>query len=184
MSSRSLGRAVTGGLIGGVGALLAASGLLRYPFVDRAVLGMPGPLLAIAGGLLLLVFGILFAIMPRRDLGPVPLVAAEVAFSQKPQTRSLAPPPLAPRPVPTPGAPSLPAHKPFTPVPPTPRNREPSLAQLDDEIQDLTRKINKAGVLLATGQLSTQGYQHYVGDLKKQRGKLEATRVKAELHKS
>lgn len=160
---------------------------MRYPFLEIARVGSVGPFLAIAGGLLLCVFGVILVLMPGRVEGPAPSVPAHVAFNQKAAVRPLSESLLPPRPVPAAAsatAPALPPHKPLAPVPPTPRNREPSLAQLDDEIQELTRKINKAGVMLATGQLSTQGYQHYVGDLKKQRGKLEATRVKAELHKA
>lgn len=179
-SGRSLGRAVVGGLCAGLGALLAGAGVMRYAFLDVAFLGGAGPFLAIAAGLLLCVFGVILVLMPGRVDGPLPSVPAHVAFSQRAAVRPLTAPVMPARSA----AATAADHKPRAPIPHSPRNREPSLAQLDDEIQELTRKINKAGVLLATGQLSTQGYRHYVGDLKKQRGKLEATRVKAELHKA
>jgi hypothetical protein len=60
---------------------------------------------------------------------------------------------------------------------PPPVSRE---SDLDAQIRELTRKINRAGVMLATGKLSEKGYTKYVDDLKRQRGILEADRVHRE----
>lgn len=148
--------------LGGAGAALAfaAPGLL--PGVPVA--------LAAAGGFLLVTAGVLVAVLSfRKTPEPVPVIPAEVAFV----TRT-ARPILAPERVTLPAGRRVSTRRP---------EEQEAMARLDDEIRELTRQINKAGVMLATGQISHQGYASYVGDLKKRRGDLEASRVRLELHR-
>lgn len=55
------------------------------------------------------------------------------------------------------------------------------LHRLDVQIREVSRKINKATVMLGTGKLSDEGYKRYVEDLKAERADLEAARVKIEM---
>lgn len=57
----------------------------------------------------------------------------------------------------------------------------PEVLSIDSKIREVTREINKAGVMLATGKLSRDGYSQYVDDLKKQRGDLEAAKIDLEM---
>ena len=160
------GLAMTG--VGGIGLGL---GLLRAAVVPATLLGVSGHALVSGLGFSVLVSGILLTLFSlRRAPEAPPIVPAHVAFVTK------TPRPVAiPERPPAPAAPrALPAHKP---------QEDPAMTRLDDEIRDLTRQINKAGILLATGQISRQGYASYVEDLKKKRGDLEASRVRLELHR-
>lgn len=58
------------------------------------------------------------------------------------------------------------------------------LHRLDVQIRDVTRKINKATVMLGTGKLSDEGFKRYVEDLKSERANLEAARVKIEMSRN
>jgi hypothetical protein len=58
-----------------------------------------------------------------------------------------------------------------------------ALMRVDTEIRELTKRINKAGVMLATGKLSREGYAAYVDELKRQRSNLETDRVHMEMRK-
>jgi len=75
-----------------------------------------------------------------------------------------------------PSAPSAPA-----PAPAPLTRKEAALASLDAEIKVITRKIGKARVMLATGQLSKEGYVHYVKGLELKRAELEKSRVRTEI---
>ena len=148
--------------VGGAGAGLAI-------LAPRLLPGVSVPLAA-AGGFLLVAGGALLAVLSFRQAPePVAVVPAEVAFV----TRT-ARPILVPDRVVLPAARRVATRRP---------EEQEAMTRLDDEIRDLTRQINKAGVMLATGQISHQGYASYVGDLKKRRGDLEASRVRLELHR-
>lgn len=171
----------------GAGMTLAAAGLFVTiaGLLGTSLLPDLGPIagwqLATVLGFVLLLAGALLAVfsIPREE-APVPLVSATEAFASKRRT-PLAPP--VPAPIATPRR--LAAPQPTAPSPPARAMDAQTLAmfRLDEEIRDLTRRINKAGVMLATGQLSTQGYALYVEDLKKEKGQLEASRVTIELRR-
>lgn len=152
-------------LAGGVSLL---AGLLHAPVFPQSVAGMPGWTAATLAGFLLGLTGVLLAIfsIPRHE-PPAPAVPAHVAFTQK---KSRAPLPMLDR---------------VTPTSPMrqPARTDASLVNIEAEIRDITRRINRAGVMLATGQLSDQGYAQYVSELKQRRGNLEAHFVRAELRR-
>lgn len=163
---RSSGHAAVGTVSLVLGLGLLGLGLARPPFAEGMVLMSPVWSLLAVGGLVLLLSGALvlvFTFRPQPE--PPATVPAYVAFSQKMPKPQLVPPPPARPPRPARAATVLSA----------------DAAGIDAEIRELTRKINKAGVLLATGQLSQQGYLAYVEDLKRTRGRLEAERVGVEL---
>lgn len=169
--SRRAGSVAGGLALTGCGACALSLGLLRSPFLPTSVFGAPGAGLVSAAGFLLLVAGLVVSLFSFRSAPEqLSIVPAHVAF----RTR-------APRAISSPEKVALPAARPRV------RSREPGaeavVNRLDDEIRELTRRINKAGVMLATGQISHQGYASYVEELKKQRGELEAKRVRIELHR-
>lgn len=182
MRSRSSGHVAVGGVSGLVGAVSLVAGFFRPALLEGALMGTPLWTLAITCGLVLTITGgmiLLFTMQKREE--PQPQVLAHVAFAQRMVAPSIVPRPVPapPRQAPAPSAARLPqpssvAQQRVAP----PRN---DLTSLDAQIRGLTRQINKAGVMLATGQLSQGGYLAYVEDLKKQRGSLEAQRVRAEL---
>lgn len=163
MSRLSLGHVVSAAVLGTAGAGLLVAGVSRAPVLPASVWYVSGGTFAsvvgsvlLAGAALLLVFSV------KKDPEPAPSVPAHVAFTSKPIHRPLE----APDPV---------HHaRPTRAVP-----RE--LADLDVKIREVTREINKAGVMLATGKLSREGYAQYVDDLKRQRGDLEAARMSLEM---
>ena len=163
--SAALGLAMTG-----IGGISLGLGLLRAAVVPATVLGTSGPALAGGVGFTLVTGGVILSLFSlRRAPEPPAIVPAHVAFV----TRTPRPIPIPDKPA-APPAPRAPVRKP---------EEDAAVTQLDDEIRDLTRQINKAGILLATGQISRQGYASYVEDLKKKRGDLEASRVRLELHR-
>lgn len=192
MRPRSNGHIVVGGACAALGAALLASGASAPGFLRREFLDTPMPLLALTAGLVLTLAGVLILIFSfRRPEELAPTVPAHVAFNSRMTipdiipTRSPKPAAASAARAAAPMAPSsarLPAPE------PTPQRRvapvKDDMAHVDTEIRELTRKINKAGVMLATGQLSQQGYLAYVEDLKRQRGKLEVVRVRHELRSS
>lgn len=52
---------------------------------------------------------------------------------------------------------------------------------LDLQIRELSLKINKATVMLGTGQLSQEGYRRYTDEVKSEKADLEAKRVRLEM---
>lgn len=153
MARLALARALPAALLAGAGTTALAGGFLQLSFVPAAIGGLPGPVVAEAVGGVGLIVGVLLGLSAiRRDEGPVPSVPAHVAFSQRSNKPLVAPPR---------GAPMKPA-----------RAEDP----LDAQIREVTRRINRAGVMLGTGQLSDAAYKKYVEALKKQRGDLEAMR--------
>lgn len=158
-----------GMLLASLGTFGVAAGLARAAFIPD-VGGVEGWMLATGVGFAFLVVGaIQVAFSLRADEVETGIVPATVAFN----SRTAQPlPPSEPRRV------ARPAAKPAS----DPRGQ--ALHRLDEEIRDVTRRINKAGVMLATGQLSDDGYAKYVDELKHERGQLEARRVKLELGQS
>lgn len=169
MVKLSAGHVLTGAVLGSVGAALFVAGLLRAGFVDVMIFTVPGSTLAMTvGGVMLAGAGLVLAASIRPDLGPEPSVPAHLAFISKPIAHEVEPPELV-----------------------HPKRRveahgtlPPEVLKLDTRIRDITREINKAGVMLATGKLSREAFVQYVDDLKKQRGDLEATKIDLELHRS
>lgn len=180
MRSRSSGHFALGGASAGLGVVGLALGLLKPAWLSSTLAGTPFWALFVTGGfVLLLVGGCIVLFTARGAVHPEPPVPAHVAFAQKMSVRDIEPPTPLPRPAAAISDGRL-------PPPPTGGHgrvpaRSDDLVHIDTKIRELTRQINKAGVMLATGQLSQQGYLAYVEDLKRQRGTLEAQRVRAEL---
>lgn len=154
----------TCGALGFIGLVLGMSRAAAFP----TVLGTPGWLLVTASGGALLGVGLIAWGLARRQRPEAgPEVSATQAFSRRMAAR----------------ADDVLAHQAVRPVPAgvAPGAGEPERVRLDERIRELTRRINRAGVLLATGQLSHEGYARYVEDLKRERGELEASRVQREL---
>ena len=169
MPSRT-GRVVLGLTMAAIGGASLGLGFFRPWVLPPTVLGLSGPALAASLGLALLFPGVVLSVFSiRRVPESAPIVPAHVAFV----TRTPRPMPLPPERVAAPER-RAPTRKP---------EESDAKAKLDDEIRELTKQINKAGILLATGQISRQGYASYVEDLKKKRGDLEASRVRIELHR-
>lgn len=161
LSSRHL---AVGGFLAALGASSLAVGALAPGALPAHVLAMPGPTLALVVGGVLVVGGLLVMALAYRRVEPeLTIVPAHVAFSSKSHAREEEVPLPARR-----------AARAPTAVP-------PEIASLDAQIREITREINKAGVMLATGKLSRDGYAQYVDDLKRQRGDLEAARIDIEL---
>lgn len=163
--SVALGLALTG-----IGGFALTLGLLRSPALGLLIPGAVGQALAVLVGGILLSIGILVTLLSIRPTPePVTVVPAHVAFASR-----------APRVEPMPEK----IHIPYRHAASRRRPEEQAaMTRLDEQIRDLTRRINKAGVMLATGQISHHGYASYVDDLKKQKGALEANRVRMELHR-
>lgn len=152
-----------------IGTVALSVGLARASFVPD-VASLPGWSVATISGFVLVLGGIMVAIFSFRTVHePAPMRSATDAFNSR--TAQPLPEPLPP---PRRAEPVVPA------APRALDARQTALARLDEEIRELTRRINKAGVMLATGQLSDEGYAQYVEELKRQRGALEASRVKLE----
>lgn len=168
MSSRT-GRVAAGLALAGMGGASLGLGVFQPPMLPRVVFGMPGAALAAAVGFSLFLPGVLLSLFSiRRAPEAAPVVPAHVAFVTR-----------TPRPIAMPERPAVPARRASVRKP----EEEAAMGKLDEEIRELTRQINRAGVLLATGQISHQGYASYVADLKKKRGELEVSRVRIELHR-
>lgn len=173
MAQLSPGRAIVAGLLVGTGAALASTGIMKPGEIS---LGPPSVSLVLAPtlGVIALILGFaLFARAFRPSDTSAPLVPAHIAFASKPNpTIDL---PAVERP--------MPAAKRTTSAPPLGQSAPRAQSDdADDQIRELTRKINRAGVMLATGKLSGEGYAKYVEDLKRQRGVLEAARMHRDLH--
>lgn len=162
MARASTGRILFGLFLSLVGAALIALAWGRpelWPFPPSYVMGA-------GGGLFLLGFATM--VTGRKKPQPEASIPAHIAFSSK-MDGELAPPPRVARPAQ--------ARAEIT---------DPhliALQSIDEEIRDLTRRINKAAVMLATGKLSGDAYTKYVDELKRQRGALEADRVHIEIRK-
>lgn len=170
MTSRT-GQVLSGlGMMGAGGAGLAI-GLFQPTLLPERILGLPSVVLADAAGATLVLLGVVvFARSLRAAPAPPTVVPAHVAFVNR-----------APRAVATPEPPAKPVPRPAAGRAPR-RAESAEMTKIDEEIRELTRRINKAGVMLATGQISRQGYASYVDELKTRRGALEASRVRLELH--
>jgi hypothetical protein len=165
MARLSVGHVLTGAALGTAGGAALLAGLTRAPALPASVLFVDGPTFAVVvGGVLLAGGGLLLAFSVKRDEEPAPSVPAHVAFASRPQAQRIEPPAPAARPRVAPKVP-------------------PALGHLDLQIKQVTREINKAGVMLATGKLSREGYVQYVEDLKRQRGDLEAARLSLEMRR-
>ncbi|MEA3201679.1 MAG: hypothetical protein QOE90_3107 [Thermoplasmata archaeon] len=183
-------------VLAGAGSLVA--GLVHASWLPASFLTLTGSSLACIVGFVLLLGGLLMTLFAfQRHEPPADVVPAEVAFA----SRMVVADPHAAEPVPTP-APRPRAAPARAPAPAPARasapRRPPAGATaaaasaapapavaptpgLDEQIRELTRRISKAGVMLATGQISQQGYASYVDDLKRQRGALEAKRVEQQM---
>lgn len=165
---RRSSQTILGVVLSGVGTFSLSVGLSRTPGLPR-ILGQEGWVLATVEGFVLLLCGILMIAFAFRGTPEAAgILPATVAFSQRmnvPQATADAPTSSGR------GHAAAPATDP----------RSRALLDLDEEVRELTRRINKAGVLLATGQLSDQGYVQYVDDLKRRRAEVEARRVRIEL---
>lgn len=176
--SRSIMSALVVAASGAACVAMAFLGLSRG--LDRALAQLAAVIGAslVGGGIVWLA-----AVARRQEEAPV-LVPAHVSFHQRTpriETPPDAPmaaaapfiPPSAKRATPVQGAPAAaaPAPKPAASAPVS------RTSTLDEQIRELTRQISKAGVMLATGQLSQEGYRHYVSELKVRKGKLEAARI-------
>lgn len=153
----------------GVGALALATWGGHLLTVDLLIVEAP-MLVLILGGLLLVGAALTVFMGFRGEEGPAPAVPAHVAFMSKqaqPEYDAAARAKLPPRAV----RPSAPSTAPA------------EMIRLDEEIQEVSREINKAGVMLATGKLSREGYMTYVDELKKKRGDLEAARIELEMRR-
>lgn len=180
MPSRSSGHAAVGIGSGTLGVLLLGAGLFRAGPLEGSLAGSPYWLLAlVAGGVLALAGALILVFTFRGEEEVLSTVPAHVAFRQRMTVEEVLPAPAQRG-----GSGAAASGRLPSPQAPAQRRVAPArddIASLDAQIRELTKKINKAGVMLATGQLSQQGYLAYVEDLKRQRGKLEANRVRAEL---
>jgi hypothetical protein len=167
-----------------LGVGLLGAGALHPSFLSGEFLDTPYWVLALTAGPILTLAGamtLLFTFQKTEEAAPE--VPAHIAFNSRmtissPISAALATAAASPA-APRPSASRLPA--PASQAHQRLGAPKEDMTVLDAQIRDLTRKINKAGVMLATGQLSQQGYLAYVEDLKRQRGKLEVTRVRHEL---
>jgi hypothetical protein len=162
------------------GASSLMAGLLQASWLPRKFLTLTGSSLATICGFVLLLGGFLIALFAfqRREEAP-DVVPAEVAFASR---MTMTGPVVSIASAPHVASASMgiaTRHRASAPAPPPARDER--LAPLDTEIRELTRKISKAGVMLATGQISKQGYVSFVDELKRQRGTLEAKRVEMEM---
>lgn len=164
MGELSFRHLAVGGVLAALGASALSAGTLAPGLLPSLVLGMPGATLALVVGGVLVVGGLIIMALAYRRVEPeLDIVPAHVAFSAKSHAREEEVP--------------LPARRPARTQSAVP----PEIASLDAQIREITREINKAGVMLATGKLSRDGYAQYVDDLKRQRGDLEAARIDIEL---
>lgn len=183
MSERKVSNLTAGLVLATLGGVSLTLGLVRVPFLATSVGGLPAYGLASLAGVVFLLSGTLFMVFSvRTPEVEAEILPAHVAFMSRSnaavqeELRQLAATPK-PKPTTTPAAAAV-AAKPVQVDP-----EQVAMDRLNREIRELTRAINKAGVMLATGQLSDGGYAQYVEELKKQRGTLEADRLRIELRK-
>lgn len=156
-------RAFLAALFLGAGSAALGSGFLGIAAVPARIGPVPGAVVFEVAGGVLLILGLVVAMRAfEKPDGPLPSVPAHVAFTQRQVQPLVAPPRPAPR-----------VAKPASPA-----------SEIDEQIRECTRKINRAAVMLATGKLSNEGYARYVETLKKERGQLERERVKREFKTS
>lgn len=160
MSHLAWGRASLAVFLVGAGGTALAAGFLGLSFVPASVAGVSGPAAAdVLGGVLLLLGVVVGTRAWVKDEAPAPSIPAHVAFSRRQEQPLVAPEVKKPQ----------------------PRAAKPAgLIEIDEQIREVTKKINRASVMLATGKLSDAGYVRYVDALKAQRGSLESERVKKE----
>lgn len=177
---RSRVQTLLGMLVASLGVLIVSVGLARAAFIPD-VFGVEGWIVATTEGFALLFAGIAATLVAlAREEDPAPLRTATEAFHARMQSDFEMLNAAPPRPIGAP--PPMRAAGLGAPImTPSMQRLDPALFRLDEEIRDITRRINKAGVKLATGQLSDEGYAQYVEELKRQRGQLEAQRVRIEL---
>lgn len=184
MRSRTKGHAAVGGVTAALGVCAALLGVVRPAWALGTFLATPVWALLLTVGFVLLLAGgctIVFSFRPLPAEADV--VPAHVAFNSRMNAPSIVPSGFA-SPAPMMANGERASSRLDLPAAPTQKRVAPGrtdLADIDVQIRELTRQIGKAGVMLATGQLSQQGYLAYVDDLKRRRGNLEAARVKAEL---
>lgn len=162
MARRSPGRVAFGLLL-----VVSAAAASAAAWFDVAPMPVP-KMVVLASAAVLLVLGLAIALTGRRAPQPEASIPAHIAFAMR-TPQELRPAPRGARPAMA-----------------RPEATDPhsiALQDIDDEVRDLTRRINKAGVMLATGKLSGDAYTKYVDELKRQRGSLEADRVHLELRK-
>jgi hypothetical protein len=178
MGHLSPGRAIVAGLFVGTGAAVAAVTLIRPGVLTADAWDVRSAAVAVAGVLALAVGFVLFGRAFQPPPSPAPSIPAHVAFSQRasvdpmalPQREAVASKPVAKL---SGTAPAL----------GTPRPTAATAADdPDEQIRELTRRINRAGVMLATGKLSGEGYAKYVEDLKRQRSQIEASKAHREFY--
>lgn len=185
MPRRSSGHLAVGSCSTLLGAAAIVAGVMKPGALAGSLAGTtPIWALFITGGCVLTLAGVLVILFTFRGEPEEPaVVPAHVAFHSRMSIEPVVPGSLLARPAPAAISPPprrLPAPQPTTQGRVAPPVRE-DLAAIDGQIRELTRQISKAGVMLATGQLSQGGYLEYVEDIKRQRGKLEAQRIRAEL---
>ena len=125
---------------------------------------------AFVGGVMFAFVGIVLAAIRRHEPQPEASIPAHVAFTSR-TVQELEPIPRV-------------AREPA--VSKRPASDDPhalAIVGIDAQVRELTKRINKASVMLATGKLSGDAYKKYVDELKLQRGALEADRVHLELRK-
>lgn len=179
MAHLSPGRAIVAGLFVGTGAAAAAVTVLRPGVLAASAWDLRSVAVAASGTIALVLGFVLFARAFQPAPAPAPSVPAHVAFNSRVSVDPMALPqrePMAARPTTRLSTTSAPALG-------TPRPGAAALADdPEEQIRELTRKINRAGVMLATGKLSGEGYAKYVEELKKQRSSIEASKATREFY--
>jgi hypothetical protein len=182
MRSRHPGHLSVGFGSVGLGAVALAVGMFRGGGLEAPVAGMPlWAFLLTAGAVLSFVGAMVILFAARGEEEVSTMVPAHVAFHSRMSVPEVFPTPLRAGET---GGTVAPGARLPAPVAPAQRRVAPvreDMASLEAKIRALTRKINKAGVMLATGQLSREGYLAYVEDLKRQRATIEAQKVRIEL---
>lgn len=167
MTQLSIGHVLTGATLASVGATGLVAGAMGSAALPAAILRIPGGTFAMTVGGVLLGGGLLVLAFSRKKAPePEPTVLAHVAFASRQHAAPEEPPPQVARPR---RASAL--------------SQAPPVSQIDLQIREVTKEINKAGVMLATGKLSRDGYVQYVDDLKRQRSELEAAKMDVEMQR-
>lgn len=167
------------GVANGQGPGSPATGIvvfvLGFVLLAMAVLGaLPAyipvwPAVAVAASMAVLGVAIAVKELSRKPPAPGPKPAT-TAFLER-QRHALPTPPKHVEPTPPTAA------APATTPPPDLAASAP-VADIDAQIQDLSREIGRARVMYGTGKISGEGYRAFVEDLEKRRGDLEARRAR------
>ena len=169
------GRIAAGLGLVSIGAALLGVGIMQPAWAGDAVTAYPLRNVVVGGGVGIVGGGMLLVMLSFTGRkAEVAVLPAEVAFARPTTPRYMAPPQAR-------AAAKRDAQKVALPISRLSSPEEIALNRITAEIRELTRTINKAGVLLATGQISSQGYAQYVDELKAQRGLLEKDRVQLEM---